>query len=175
MVSSTDNSTSKDIHFYGSTNPYGCFSNFSRHGFELDGYYWKTSEHYFQAQKFVGRPDYLLVQAAETPMGAALLGRDKRRPLRPDWEQVKDDVMRKAVLAKFTRHAPIRVILLSTGDARLIEDSPTDYYWGCGKDGTGKNMLGIILMEVREQLGRSLRERLEELEESQLPEQEAHQ
>jgi predicted NAD-dependent protein-ADP-ribosyltransferase YbiA (DUF1768 family) len=42
------------------------------------------------------------------------------------------------------------MLLLSTGNATLIEDSPMDFYWGCGSDGTGKNMLGKILMEYRD-------------------------
>jgi ribA/ribD-fused uncharacterized protein len=58
--------------------------------------------------------------------------------------------MRKAVQRKFEFHADIRVVLLSTGDSLLVEDSPTDSYWGCGSDRKGKNMLGQILMEVRE-------------------------
>jgi N-glycosidase YbiA len=73
-------------------------------------------------------------------------------PLRSDWEQVKDDVMRKAVLQKFKTHADIREILLATESEVLVENSPIDYYWGCGKDGSGKNKLGQILMEVREVL-----------------------
>lgn len=75
--------------------------------------------------------------------------------LRPDWEQVKDDVMRLAVLKKFQTHADIQEILLSTSDELLVENSPIDYYWGCGKDGTGKNRLGQIVMEVREILRNS--------------------
>ena len=58
--------------------------------------------------------------------------------------------MQKAVLRKFETHGDIREILLSTKDAEIVENSPTDYYWGCGANGTGKNKLGIILMEVRE-------------------------
>lgn len=80
------------------------------------------------------------------------MGRDRSLPLRPDWNQVKDDVMRKAVLQKFRTHADIREILLATGDEVLVENSPIDYYWGCGKDGSSKNRLGQILMEVRETL-----------------------
>ena len=80
------------------------------------------------------------------------MGRDRTLPLRPDWEQVKDDVMEKAVLQKFKAHADIRDILLATGDEALVENSPVDYYWGCGKDGSGKNKLGQILMAVRETL-----------------------
>jgi N-glycosidase YbiA len=145
------------IYFYVEREkPYGCFSNFSPHGFLLDELYWSTSEHYFQAQKFVGTPYLEKVQQTQTPKAAATLGRDRTLPLRADWEQVKDDVMREAVLQKFKTHADIREILLSTGDEVLIENSPIDYYWGCGKDGSGKNKLGQILMEVRSLLQESL-------------------
>lgn len=78
------------------------------------------------------------------------MGRQRTLPLRYDWEQVKDDIMRKAVLCKFSTHGNIRDILLSTGDEEIVENSPIDFYWGCGSDGSGKNMLGKILMEVRE-------------------------
>lgn len=140
------------IYFYSTREAYGAFSNFSRHGFELDGQYWKTSEHYFQAQKFAGTEYADQVQQARTPKEAAVIGRRRDLPLRKDWEQVKDDVMRKAVLKKFQTHDDIRALLLSTGDQDIVENAPGDYYWGCGKDGSGKNMLGKILMEVRQQL-----------------------
>jgi N-glycosidase YbiA len=65
---------------------------------------------------------------------------------------VKDDLMRAAVLRKFETHAEIRAVLLGTGDEQIVEAAPGDYYWGCGADGSGKNMLGIILMEVRDAL-----------------------
>ncbi len=138
------------IYFYGTRDKYGCFSNFSRHGFELDGAWWATSEHYFQAQKFAGTPHVEEIRQAKTPKEAAQMGRDRSRPLRSDWELVKDHIMRQAVLRKFETHADIREVLVSTGDELLVEKAPTDYYWGCGADGTGKNMLGVILMEVRE-------------------------
>lgn len=77
------------------------------------------------------------------------MGRDRRHPLRSDWEQVKDDIMRKAVLTKFQTHADIRELLLGTGDRPIVENAPSDYYWGCGADGTGNNRLGDILMAVR--------------------------
>lgn len=138
------------IYFYSTREiPYGCFSNFSAHGFELDGKYWRTSEHYFQAQKFAGQPDEEEIRRAGTPKEAANLGRERKRPLRQDWESVKDEIMRKAVRRKFEIHEAIREILLSTGDEILIEKTSSDYYWGCGTEGTGKNMLGQILMEVR--------------------------
>jgi N-glycosidase YbiA len=138
------------IHFYVEREkPYGCFSNFSPHGFMLENLYWSTSEHYFQAQKFIGTPHLERVRQMRTPKDAARIGRDRALPLRPDWEQVKDAVMRKVVLQKFRTHADIREILLSTGEQLLVENSPIDFYWGCGNDGSGQNKLGQILMEVR--------------------------
>lgn len=138
------------IYFYGSKEqPYGCFSNFSVHGFELDKLWWPTSEHYFQAQKFAGTPHVEEVRRAQSPKQAAMRGRSRARPLRADWEQVKDDVMRRGVLRKFETHADLRATLLGTGDEEIVENAPGDYYWGCGSDGSGKNMLGQILMEVR--------------------------
>ncbi|AFY49671.1 hypothetical protein Nos7524_3897 [Nostoc sp. PCC 7524] len=138
------------IYFYTVNEQYGCFSNFSAHGFVLDDLYWYTSEHYFQAQKFVGTLHVEQIRLAKTPKQAANMGRERKRPLRPDWEQVKDNIMREAVLCKFATHADIKEILLATGNEEIVENSPIDYYWGCGADGSGKNMLGIILMEVRE-------------------------
>lgn len=138
------------IYFYTTQGEYGCFSNFSPHGFELDGEWWPTSEHYFQAQKFVGTPHADQIRQVKNPKDAANMGRDRKRPLRGDWETVKDDIMRRAVLQKFQTHADIREILLATGDEEIVENAPHDFYWGCGKDGTGKNKLGQILMEVRD-------------------------
>lgn len=141
------------IYFYQEREePYGCFSNFSRHGIELDGFWWITTEHYFQAQKFVetDRPWFDKIREAKTPKDAANMGRDRSHPLRWDWEQVKDDIMHRSVLCKFETHAEIREILLSTGDEFIVENAPGDYYWGCGKDGSGQNKLGQILMVVRD-------------------------
>jgi ribA/ribD-fused uncharacterized protein len=141
------------IYFYRERDlPYGCFSNFSKHDFVLDDLRWRTVEHYFQALKFPGDPHADRIRLVKSPMEAKTLGNDRHAPLRPDWEQVKDDVMRRAVRAKFQTHADIRAVLLGTGDRRIVENAKNDYYWGIGADGSGKNMLGRILMEVRAEL-----------------------
>ena len=111
----------KHINFYSTRDPYGEFSNFSIHRIFLKDKLWPTSEHYFQAQKFAGTEHEEAVRVAPTAKIAAEMGRDRKRPLRPDWESVKDDVMREAVRAKFTQHKELRELLLSTGDAELIE------------------------------------------------------
>ena len=147
------------IYFYKVSEPYGCFSNFSLHPIEVEGSYWQTVEHYYQAQKFVGTENEGLSQVirdAKTPMEAAQIGRDRTLKLRSDWEQVKRQVMWQGVLTKFLTHTDIQAILLDTGDELIVEDSPTDYYWGCGQDKTGQNQLGQILMNVRQEIRQRL-------------------
>lgn len=118
----------------------------------LKGKRWPTTEHYFQAQKFAGEPDEEEVRLARTPRIAAGMGRDRKRPLRRDWEAVKERVMLDALRAKFTRHEDLREILLGTGAAMLVEHTANDSYWGDGGDGSGKNRLGFLLMQVRDEL-----------------------
>jgi ribA/ribD-fused uncharacterized protein len=140
------------INFYRTSDEYGDFSNFSAHSVFLDGHRWPTSEHYFQAQKFLDKEHQVAIRRANSPGMAARLGRDRKRPLRRDWESVKVDVMRRVLRAKFTQHEELRTLLLSTGDALLFEHTSNDAYWGDGGDGSGKNMLGRLLMELREAL-----------------------
>ena len=140
------------IRFYRVNERYGEFSNFSPHPVEIKGRVWPTSEHYFQAQKFAGTEHEEAVRLAKSPMIAARMGRSRERPLRSDWETVKDDIMREALRAKFTQHPELRSLLLKTGDAQLIEHTRNDSYWADGGDGTGKNRLGQLLMELRGEL-----------------------
>jgi ribA/ribD-fused uncharacterized protein len=142
------------IHFYRTGDYYGSFSNVARYPIEVDGRVWPTSEHYFQAQKFAGTEHEEAMRLEPAPTAVARMGRDRKKPLRSDWEAVKDNVMRKAVLAKFTQHAKLRAQLLGTGEAKIVEHTENDSYWADGGDGSGKNMLGLILMEVRERLRR---------------------
>jgi len=143
------------IYFYKVDGPYGCFSNFSPQWDQLKEKFWATTEHYYQAQKFVGTQYEFLCSAirqAKSPEEAAALGRDPNHRVRSDWQQVKNQVMREAVLAKFLTHLDIQAILLSTGNELIVEDSPKDDYWGCGADRTGQNQLGKILMSVRQEV-----------------------
>lgn len=154
--SQSDNmATTPPIYFYDRDKPYYSFTNFANHSFELDGYQWKTSEHYFQAQKFVGTPYFDQVRQAPYPSNALDIARQHQAHRRAGWFQIRDAVMLKAVLRKFESNPTIKAELLSTGMRELIEDSPSDDYWGIGKDKTGKNRLGQILMEVRDMLRKS--------------------
>ena len=143
------------IHFYSVSEPYGEFSNFAPFPIRLAGSTWPTSEHYFQAQKFEDPAYREKIRTTKSPMIAARLGRSRMVKLRRDWESVKVGIMRDAVRAKFAQHGQLRELLLATGEATIVEHTTKDSYWGDGGDGSGKNMLGRILMEVRDELQRS--------------------
>jgi ribA/ribD-fused uncharacterized protein len=152
---------SETIRFYRVSDKFGWMSNFAGYPIELDGRTWPTSEHYFQAQKFLEREHQEAIRQTASAMIAARMGRDRKRPLRKDWESVKVDLMRRAVLAKFTQHADLQQLLLATGEAKIVEHTRRDSYWGDGGDGSGRNMLGRILMEVRDAIARSAAARQE--------------
>lgn len=141
------------IRFYLHTDPWGEFSNFYPSPMTIDGLTWPTSEHYFQAAKFPGSPQAERIRLAPTPAEAKELGSDRTIALRADWIAVRDTMMRAALVAKFSQHDELRVLLLSTGDAWLVEHTANDSYWGDGGDGSGVNRLGLLLMEVRAGLG----------------------
>lgn len=140
------------IHFYSVTDDHGWCSNFAPYPIKLGGRVWPTSEHYFQAQKFEESSVQEAVRQTRSPMLAARMGRDRKLKLRRDWDSIKVSIMRDAVRAKFSQHKDLAQLLLATGDAKLVEHTDQDDYWGDGGDGSGKNMLGRILMEVRQEL-----------------------
>ena len=116
--------------------------------------HWPTVEHYFQAQKFVlpaGAEHRERIRSAASAKQAKALGRSRAYAIQPDWDVIREDVMRHALRRKF-EHRELRALLLSTGNRPLIEASPFDRYWGAGRDGTGRNRLGVLLMELRDAL-----------------------
>ncbi|MBN4049531.1 NADAR family protein, partial [bacterium AH-315-N03] len=128
----------KVTRFYSVTGDFGELSSFAAYPIVIAKKRWRTSEHYFQAQKFDRLKDREEVRKAKTPAEAARRGRDRKRKLRRDWESVKVSVMRTAVEAKFRQHRELTELLLSTGDMKLVEHADRDSYWGDGGDGSGK-------------------------------------
>jgi ribA/ribD-fused uncharacterized protein len=150
---------------------YGFLSNFHIAIFKLEGQLYPSVEHYYQATKMAREEDRQRIACAETPALAFKLGRIC--PKREDWEQpigtsalhnlfkdkqgvvverVKDHFMFSALIAKFTQRKELRDALLLTGTEELIENSPTDFYWGIGRNRTGLNKLGRMLQLVRVRL-----------------------
>jgi ribA/ribD-fused uncharacterized protein len=141
------------IRFHLKRGPRGWLSNFAAYAITLDGVTWPTSEHYYQAQKFVGDPAVMeLIRSNPQPYIAWRMGHGPDHPPRTDWDEIKDEIMLRAVRAKFSQHEELRARLLATGDTVLVEHSSVDAYWGDGGDGSGLNKLGQILMQVREEL-----------------------
>ncbi len=140
------------ILFYYEDEPNGFFSNFYRSNIKLKGKDWPTVEHYYQAQKAAGTDYEEKIRLAADPDEAKRLGNLPECPLRSDWDKVKITVMREAVIAKYTQSPVLKERLLNTGDSHLAENSMKDFFWGIGADGSGQNMLGTMLMEVRDEL-----------------------
>jgi ribA/ribD-fused uncharacterized protein len=124
-------------------------SNFFFAPVVIDGMTFPTSENAFQAMKAESRADR--VQFRElTPGQAKRLGRKIK--MRSDWETIKIDIMKLIVVEKFDQNPGLRLALMKTGDANLVEGNDwNDTFWGVCH-GVGKNHLGKILMEVRENL-----------------------
>lgn len=123
----------------------------------IDHKLWPTTEHYFQAQKFIGTPYEGAICRLSTPREAFDFSRKPEVNVwcRCDWGQIKEDVMKKALLAKFTQHSKLNSMLLGTRNRELVEHTSNDMYWGDGGDGSGQNRLGYLLMMVREELRQS--------------------
>lgn len=151
------------IKFWKTREAYGFLSNFSKHSILVDGKMYSTTEHYYQSKKFTDPAFQEVVRLLKTAREAKdIASGDKpymvdgvqveMPKLRPDWETVKYGIMKDALRYKAQQHDGIRHDLLATGEEVLAEDTPYDYIWGLGVDGTGKNLLGKAWMEIREEL-----------------------
>lgn len=141
-------------------NEYEFLSNFYPSPFDWDGLNWLTVEHAYQAAKCIYPDQRNMINAAEYPGVAKKLGRKVQ--LIPNWEQVKVSIMTELVWLKFKQNHKLQDRLLNTGSAELVEGNYWhDNFWGdcfCKKcsNQKGKNMLGFILMEVREMIRKEL-------------------
>lgn len=130
---------------------YAFLSNYYPSIFTYEGIEYPTNEHFFQAMKTLNIDERKEIATCETPGRAKRMGR--RVDLRPDWEDVKVDIMRKGLEMKFSI-PELKIKLLATGNEELVEGTTWhDQIWGictCEKcKGKGKNLLGQLLMEIR--------------------------
>jgi len=132
--------------------PYSYLSNFFLCKISYEGLIYPSAEHAFQAAKTTSKAVRIAIRDCHTPGSAKSAGR--QITLRPDWEDVKIDVMRDILRAKFGQNTVLRFALLDTGDVRLEEGNHHgDKFWGT-VDGWGENHLGRLLMDVRAELRR---------------------
>ncbi len=147
----------EEVRFYrASDKPYGAFSNLYRRRVRFEGEVFPTSEHAYQSGK-ARRPEVRrwLMEAPSPALLAMAAHGLYYWDVAPGWSTAKFDRMRQVLRAKFTQHGDLRKLLVATGDVRLVEtatiDNETNRLWG-EVNGIGRNMLGLLLMEVRGEL-----------------------
>lgn len=128
-------------------------SNFYPSPIQYQGVSYPTVEHFFQAMKTTDRAERLAISRAKTPGQAKKIGR--RVALRPEWEDLKEKVMLFALRGKFG--GDLRRWLACTAPAHLVEGNHWhDNYWGDCRcracESPGKNRLGHLLMQVRDEV-----------------------
>ena len=139
------------ITFWGTKGKYGFLSNFSYYPILVNNDKFPTSEHYYQYRKFDPKSNVARnILIVQTPREAKNIGQSSG--MREDWDNVKVQIMYDILYIKVGQNLSLKRLLLDTGNALLVEDSPYDYYWGCGASGEGKNILGRLWMKLREEL-----------------------
>ncbi|MBR5110048.1 MAG: DUF1768 domain-containing protein [Clostridia bacterium] len=130
---------------------YTFLSNFYEAPVTYDGLTYGSAEAAFQAQKCMAKEEKLPFTEARPGKSK---GMGRRVKLRPDWEQVKVGLMAEIVRAKFSQNEELKQKLLETGEKRLAEGNTWgDTFWGVDlRSGRGENHLGVILMQVRDEL-----------------------
>lgn len=156
------------ILFFGadeSKGEYRNFSNMSQHPIDIDGEKFPSVEHYFQAMKareFKDDEMYNKIVTAKTAKAVKAMGKKVKNFVKEIWDSKRDEVMEKAVHAKFTQHPELRKQLLDTGDKPIGEADPRNLYWGIGTSvesekskypskWRGQNRMGRLLMKIREE------------------------
>jgi len=125
---------------------YAFLSNFFKCCVVYEGVLYGSSEAAYQAAKTLDPQERIKIASLRSPGEAKKAGQILN--CRPDWEEIKYNVMKDILRAKF-RNTELRAMLQATGDEELVEINHWhDYIWGVC-DGKGTNMLGKLLMEVR--------------------------
>lgn len=142
----------EEIRFYKATGEYGFLSNLYRCRVEYLDIAFPSSENAYQYNK-PNKQEIRDIIKTCLPRIAAIIGHGLFiYDIVPEWSRLKVGFMRDVLRAKFTQNPDLKSMLLQTGDSILIENSKTDAFWGLGKKGNGKNMLGTLLMELRSSL-----------------------
>ena len=139
------------INFY--TPKYFVFNNFSAHAIQFEGVQYPTSEHAYQATKCTDPEGKVAIKNARSPKEAKRLANEVYKTAKdPNWEEKKVAIMESILRAKLSQHNEAVEALDQTGTEEIVEDSPEDYFWGEGADGSGRNMLGALWMKIRAEL-----------------------
>lgn len=144
---------SSSILFY--EGPWDFLSNSSSFAVEWQGHLCSTSEHAYQAEKFLDRALRHRICEARSVYDAKKIAQSERSRIRGDWTVIEVDIMERILRAKLEQHPYIRERLVGSGDVEIIKHSAEDLFWGSGPDQNGKNHLGKIWMNLREEVRRN--------------------
>lgn len=149
MAKEVNTNTEKIESFNGA---YRYLSNFYDAPVLYNGIMYDNAEAAYQAQKQPEKAEmFKHINGSKAKKDGATL------TLRPDWDQVKDQIMYEIVKEKFTRNIYLGARLVSTGNIPIIEGNYwNDTYWGVCK-GKGQNKLGKIIMRVRDELKQTMK------------------
>lgn len=137
------------MYFY--TPAFDALNNFSAHTVEIWGRRFPTAEHAFQWRKYSETSPDLAekILATGCPEDAQRIAHQNKHAQPKDWHEKKVAVMEEILRAKLAQHETVRDALQRSGKRKIIENSPVDDFWGCGPDGDGKNMIGVLWMKIR--------------------------
>lgn len=159
----------KILFFWHEYDSFGELSQWYASPFVIEGIRYETAEQYMMAKKALLAGDlehYVLIMHEKNPAQCKKFGKNVRALDTAAWDQCKEEVVYHANLAKFSQNPSLQKLLIDTGSNVLAEASPYDKTWGIGLDArhpdsadpskwTGKNLLGKILMKIREELSTS--------------------
>ncbi len=145
-----NNTSNNPIFFY--EHEFYVFSNFSSFAIEWKGKLWMTSEHVYQAEKFTDEKIKEQIRAFRSAHEAFKFAKANKDKYQKRWHDINFSVMKKILHAKVTQHPYVKKKLLESGNRVLIEDSWRDDFWGWGPNKDGKNHLGKLWMEVRDEV-----------------------
>lgn len=132
-------------------------SNFSAFSVDILGWTYMTAEHAYQASKFMfNTPSWNRVARATSAHAAkqeaSFALAERKEDMAPNFQEEKRVIMKAILRCKLEQHPYIQISLFETGNREIVEVSPVDEYWGWGKLGDGRNELGKIWMELREEM-----------------------
>lgn len=143
-----------------------CFSQWWEESFTVEGVAYKSAEHWMMAGKaklFDDEEVFQKIIECRTPAEAKKWGRKVRNFDNDTWLKNRYEIVREGNLHKFSQNEAMKTFLLNTGERILVEASPVDAIWGIGLAADfrgvenphhwkGLNLLGFVLMEVRDEL-----------------------
>lgn len=133
------------------------FDNFSSFGIKMEGEFYPTVEHAYQAGKFIDSAPHIAEQikksfSAHEAQKIAFANRDKQVE---NWDEIKVKYMEKLLRLKLEQNPYVKKKLLQTKDCIICEDSPKDNFWGIGAERNGRNELGKLWMKLRDEFKKS--------------------